>query len=73
RRRDGDPDRATEVYSWFGTHADQITDSGAELHPVTTAAPYDVPRGSALELTDDEAERRLLTTRLHRYPLSDGS
>lgn len=36
-----DPDRATEVYkevySWFGTHADQITDSGAELHPVTTA------------------------------------
>lgn len=27
----------------------------------------------ALELTDNEAERRLLTTRLHRYPLSDGS
>jgi hypothetical protein len=25
------------VYEWFGTHADKITDSGAELQPVTTA------------------------------------
>jgi len=25
------------VYEWFGTHADRITDSGAELQPVTTA------------------------------------
>ena len=25
------------VYDWFGEHADQITDSGAELQPVTTA------------------------------------
>ena len=25
------------VYEWFGTHADQISDSGAELQPVTTA------------------------------------
>lgn len=36
-----DPDRAQEVYKqvyeWFGTHADAISDSGAELHPVTTA------------------------------------
>lgn len=36
-----DPDRAKEVYQqvydWFGTHADHITDTGAELHPVTTA------------------------------------
>ena len=36
-----DPDRAQEVYrqvyDWFGTHADAITDSGAELRPVTTA------------------------------------
>ena len=27
----------------------------------------------ALELTDNDAERRLLATRLHRHPLSDGS
>ena len=25
------------VYEWFGTHADQISDNGAELQPVTTA------------------------------------
>jgi hypothetical protein len=25
------------VYEWFGTHAEKITDSGAELQPVTTA------------------------------------
>jgi hypothetical protein len=25
------------VYEWFGTHADRITDSGAELQPVSTA------------------------------------
>jgi len=25
------------VYEWFGIHADHITDSGAELQPVTTA------------------------------------
>ena len=25
------------VYEWFGTYADKITDSGAELQPVTTA------------------------------------
>ncbi|MCC2033760.1 YciI family protein [Microbacterium allomyrinae] len=35
------PERAQEVYGriyeWFGTHADKIDDSGAELHPVTTA------------------------------------
>jgi hypothetical protein len=35
------PERAEEVYrrvyDWFGTHADQISDSGAELQPVTTA------------------------------------
>ncbi|GAA1986139.1 YciI family protein [Microbacterium pumilum] len=35
------PERAEQVYrrvyDWFGTHADQISDSGAELQPVTTA------------------------------------
>ena len=35
------PERAQEVYGriyeWFGEHADQIDDSGAELHPVVTA------------------------------------
>jgi hypothetical protein len=25
------------VYDWFGAHADEISDSGAELQPVTTA------------------------------------
>ena len=36
-----DPERAqavyTKVYEWFGENADNIADSGAELHPVTTA------------------------------------
>lgn len=35
------PERAQEVYGriyqWFGEHAEHIDDSGAELHPVTTA------------------------------------
>ena len=35
------PERAQEVYQriyqWFGEHADHLDDSGAELHPVTTA------------------------------------
>lgn len=35
------PERAQEVYGriyqWFGEHADHIDDSGAELHPVSTA------------------------------------
>jgi hypothetical protein len=35
------PERAEQVYrrvyDWFGTHAEQISDSGAELQPVTTA------------------------------------
>jgi hypothetical protein len=35
------PERAREVYEriyrWFGEHAEKITDSGAELQPVTTA------------------------------------
>lgn len=35
------PERAKEVYGrifeWFGQHADHLDDSGAELHPVTTA------------------------------------
>jgi hypothetical protein len=36
-----EPEQAKEVYErvyrWFGEHADQIADSGAELHPVSTA------------------------------------
>lgn len=35
------PERAQEVYGriyeWFGANAERIADSGAELHPVTTA------------------------------------
>ncbi|MGL4256616.1 MAG: YciI family protein [Microbacterium sp.] len=35
------PERAQEVYGriyeWFGEHAEHLDDSGAELHPVTTA------------------------------------
>jgi hypothetical protein len=26
-----------QVYDWFGEHSEQISDSGAELQPVTTA------------------------------------
>ena len=36
-----DPEQAqavyARVYEWFGVNADHIADSGAELHPVTTA------------------------------------
>jgi len=28
---------------------------------------------AALALTTDDAERRLLTTRLHRHPMTDGT
>lgn len=35
------PERAEavyrRVYEWFGEHADKFDDTGAELHPVTTA------------------------------------
>jgi hypothetical protein len=35
------PERAQEVYGriyeWFGEHAEHLDDSGAELHPVSTA------------------------------------
>ena len=38
--------------------------------PVAEAA---AANARALELTTNDAERRLLTTRLHRHPLTDGS
>jgi len=39
------------VYEWFGTHADRITDSGAELQPVTTATTV-AHSGGAPVVTD---------------------
>lgn len=39
------------VYEWFGTHADRITDSGAELQPVTTATTV-TRSGGAPVVTD---------------------
>ncbi len=39
------------VYEWFGTHADRITDSGAELQPVTTATTV-THSGGAPVVTD---------------------
>ncbi len=39
------------VYEWFGTHADRITDSGAELQPVTTATTV-THNGGAPVVTD---------------------
>jgi hypothetical protein len=44
------PERAQEVYrrvyDWFGAHADQISDSGAELQPVTTATTVTYGNGT---------------------------
>ena len=44
------PERAEQVYrrvyDWFGTHADKISDSGAELQPVTTATTVTYGGGS---------------------------
>ena len=44
------PERAEEVYrrvyDWFGTHAEKISDSGAELQPVTTATTVTYGGGS---------------------------
>jgi hypothetical protein len=34
------------VYEWFGAHADKISDSGAELEPVTTATTVSHGGGS---------------------------
>ncbi len=39
------------VYEWFGIHADHITDSGAELQPVTTATTV-THSGGAPVVTD---------------------
>jgi hypothetical protein len=39
------------VYEWFGTHADHIADSGAELQPVTTATTV-THSGGAPVVTD---------------------
>ena len=36
------------VYEWFGTHAEKITDSGAELQPVTTATTVTHGGGAAV-------------------------
>ena len=45
------PERAEEVYrrvyDWFGTHAEKISDSGAELQPVTTATTVTLRRRRA--------------------------
>jgi len=39
------------VYEWFGTHADQISDSGAELQPVATATT--VTHGGGVPVVTD--------------------
>jgi RNA polymerase sigma-70 factor (ECF subfamily) len=51
---------------WHATRAELLTGLGREQEAHAA-------NRRALELTGNEAERRLLTTRLHRYPLSDGS
>lgn len=51
---------------WHATRAELLAGLGRDEEA-------DTANRRALELTDNEAERRLLTTRLHRYPLSDGS
>jgi predicted RNA polymerase sigma factor len=51
---------------WHATRAELLRGLGR-------GGEADAANRRALELTDNEAERRLLTTRLHRYPLSDGS
>jgi predicted RNA polymerase sigma factor len=51
---------------WHATRAELLAGLGRQDEA-------DAANRRALELTGNEAERRLLTTRLHRYPLSDGS
>ncbi len=37
-----------KVYEWFGENADSISDSGAELHPVTTATTVKHAEGGSV-------------------------
>ena len=66
------------------TQLDGLADALASYHLfhaaraelLTTLGRHDEAREAnrtALGLTSNDAERRLLTTRLHRHPLGDGS
>jgi hypothetical protein len=56
------PERAKEVYGriyqWFGEHADHLDDSGAELHPVTTATTVKHGPGSPVVADGPFSEAR---------------
>jgi predicted RNA polymerase sigma factor len=59
-------DRLAAYHLWHAARAELLTTLGRD-HEARAA------NRRALELTSNDAERRLLTTRLHRRPLQDGS
>jgi RNA polymerase sigma-70 factor (ECF subfamily) len=59
-------DRLGGYHLFHATRAELLDRLGRE-HEAAAA------NARALELTTNDAERRLLTTRLHRHPLTDGS
>jgi predicted RNA polymerase sigma factor len=59
-------DRLDGYHLFHATRAELLTALGRDDEA-------DAANARALEQTANEAERRLLTTRLHRHPLSDGS
>ena len=59
-------DRLDGYHLFHATRAELLTALGRDDEA-------DAANTRALELTTNDAERRLLTTRLHRHPLSDGS
>ena len=71
-RQLGRPDEARSADRLDGYHLFHATRAEllARLGREPEAA---VANARALELTTNDAERRLLTTRLHRHPLTDGS
>ena len=59
-------DRLEGYHLFHATRAELLDRLGRESEAAQA-------NGRALELTTNDAERRLLTTRLHRHPLTDGS
>ena len=63
---DGSPSRLAGYHLFHATRAELLTVLGRDAEAAAANA-------RALSLTANDAERRLLATRLHRHPLTDGS
>ena len=59
-------ERLNEYHLWHATRAELLRLNGRE-------AEADTADQRALSLTTNEAERRLIQTRLLKHPLTDGS